>query len=76
MSTLRYVLALKSNKSENTNYLPPFLTQNVAVPNLAPRGVLVVDSWSAFSNENIMQSIPDDMESVIRQIPEGATGKV
>jgi len=47
----------------------------VAVPNLAPRGVLVVDSWSAFSDENIMRNIPDDMELVIKQTPEGATGK-
>ncbi|KAK3908570.1 Pogo transposable element with KRAB domain [Frankliniella fusca] len=68
-----FLSASKSGKM-GVKHLDEYI-QNVAVPNLAPRGVLVVDSWSAFSDENIMRNIPDNMELVIKQIPEGATGK-
>ncbi|KAE8739419.1 hypothetical protein FOCC_FOCC015087 [Frankliniella occidentalis] len=69
-----FLSASKSGKM-GLKHLDKYI-ENVAVPNLAPRGVLVVDSWSAFSDDNIMKSIPGDMELVIKQIPEGATGMV
>ncbi|KAE8747906.1 hypothetical protein FOCC_FOCC005294, partial [Frankliniella occidentalis] len=42
---------------------------NVGVPALQPKGVLVVDSWSTFTVDNIMKCVPEGVELRVQQIP-------
>ncbi|KAE8751167.1 hypothetical protein FOCC_FOCC002251 [Frankliniella occidentalis] len=50
--------------------------QNICVPTVGRKGVLVVDSWSTFTHDNIMKSVPEETELKIQQIPPSTTGMI
>lgn len=44
------------------------------MPAIGETGVLLIDGWSVFTEENLRQYIPEGV--VIQHIPEGATGMI
>jgi len=45
--------------------------EKVFVPCVGQDSLLVIDSWSIFTEENLRNMIPDDKKVIIKQIPPG-----
>jgi len=63
------ISASKSGKMEN-RHLNQWVDK-VFVPSTGENALLVVDSWSAFTEQNIRRMIPETKNVTIKQIPPG-----